>query len=359
VLRSRRGSFARAIAVAALLAPAIAVTVANAQTPVWHAAQPIPQGANEVIGTALDDAVFVYGGQIDGTNVPQGLFFMFRPSTGSWTRLPSNPVPVHHAALVAVGQRVYLIGGFMLPWSGPAAWMPVRNVWSFDLLTQRWSALAPMPTARGALAAVVVDNKIYAIGGATLPCNGTHGALLASWANEESGATEEYDIASNTWRVRSPMLTARNHLGAAAIGRMIYAVGGRTGSAFSGGASSNISANEAYDIANDRWEPRAPLPTPRSGLGVVAVGGRVHALGGEGYIGDFGGTFRTHESYDPQMNTWRAEERMPTPRHGFAIAVVAGSVYAISGRNVPGGGGPAVDLTVNEVFDDAGQRLSQ
>jgi len=115
VLRSRRSNFARAIAVAALLAPAIAVTVANAQTPVWHAAQPIPQGANEVIGTALDDAVFVYGGQIDGTNVPQGLFFMFGPSTGSWTRLPSNPVPVHHAALVAVGQRVYLIGGFMLP----------------------------------------------------------------------------------------------------------------------------------------------------------------------------------------------------------------------------------------------------
>ncbi len=328
----------------------------NAQTSAWHAAQPIP---NEVIGAALDDAVSVYGGQIDGTSVPQGLFFMFRPSTGTWTRLPSNPVPVHHAALVAVGQRVYLIGGFKLPASGPASWMPVRNVWSFDLATQRWAALAPMPTARGALAAVVVDHKmIYAIGGAMLPRNDRHVALLASWANEESSATEEYDIASNSWRARSPMLTARNHLDAAAIGRMIYAIGGRTGSAFSGGASSNVSANEAYDIVDDRWEPRAPLPTPRSGLEVVAVGGRMHALGGEGYIGDFGGTFRTHESYDPQANTWRSEERMPTPRHGFAIAVAGGRIFAISGRNVPGGGGPAVDLTVNEVFEDAGARVA-
>jgi len=315
VLRSRRRSFARAIAVAALLAPAIAVTVANAQTPVWHAAQPIPQGANEVIGTALDDAVFVYGGQIDGTNVPQGLFFMFRPSTGSWTRLPSNPVPVHHAALVAVGQRVYLIGGFILPSSGRASWMPVRNVWSFDLLTQRWSALAPMPTARGDLQQSLLI--ITFMRSAARRCRATARTELYSRVGPTKRAALRKNTTSrNTWRVRSPMLTARNHLGAAAIGRMIYAVGGRTGSAFSVGASSNISANEAYDIANDRWEPRAPLPTPRSGLGVVAVGGRVHALGGEGYIGDFGGTFRTHESYDPQMNTWRAEERMPTRAMG-------------------------------------------
>jgi hypothetical protein len=39
----------------------------------------------------------------------------------------------------------------------------------YDTENQSWSALPPMPTPRGALAAVAVDNKIYVIGGAKIP----------------------------------------------------------------------------------------------------------------------------------------------------------------------------------------------
>ncbi len=313
----------------------------------WNTMKPIPQGANEVIGTAVDEKVIVYGGQLS-PNIPQGLFWMYQPDADSWIKLPTNPVPVHHAALVGIGRRLYLMGGFKLPVQGPS-WVPVDNVWMFDLDTGQWKALAPMPTARGALSAVAVGNKIYAIGGASIPSWSNQSGLLPQWPTEQSAANEVYDTLTNSWSKASPMLTARNHLGAGFINGKIYVVGGRVGS-HSSTQSANITANEAYDVATNVWEPKTLLPTARSGIGVVVLNGRLHVIGGEGYVGDFGGTFRTHEAYEPSSNTWQRLAPMPTPRHGFAAAVAGSRIYVVSGRNVPGGGGPAVDLTANEVF---------
>jgi hypothetical protein len=62
-----------------------------------------------------------------------------------------------------------LFGGFRLPDTGKPGWYPVANAWVFDDETQGWTALPPMPTASGALAAVAVGTKIYVIGGARIP----------------------------------------------------------------------------------------------------------------------------------------------------------------------------------------------
>jgi len=49
------------------------------------------------------------------------------------------------------------------------------------------------------------------------------------------------------------------------------------------------------------------------------------------------GTFRTHEAYDPKSNSWQRLPPMPTPRHGLAVAEIGGRIYAVSGANVAGG----------------------
>src|SRR5262249_27550873 len=79
---------------------------------------------------------------------------------------PSNPVPVHHGASASIGHKFYVFGGFRLPDTGKVGWYPENKAWAFDLDTQKWSALPPMPTTRGALAAVAGGQKIYVNGGA-------------------------------------------------------------------------------------------------------------------------------------------------------------------------------------------------
>jgi N-acetylneuraminic acid mutarotase len=118
----------------------------------WRAGAPIPQGANEVIGAEIDGQVLVYGGQDPGNNA-MGIFWKFDPTKNEWSKLASNPVPVDHGASASIGHKFYVFGGFRLPDTGKVGWYPENKAWAFDLDTQKWSALPPMPTTRGALAA--------------------------------------------------------------------------------------------------------------------------------------------------------------------------------------------------------------
>src|SRR6516164_4551593 len=57
----------------------------------------------------------------------------------------------------------------------------------------------------------------------------------------------------NRWTALAYIPTARDHLAAAAIDGRLYAVGGR----IDGNYSRNLSSNEVYDPATNRWEQRA------------------------------------------------------------------------------------------------------
>jgi N-acetylneuraminic acid mutarotase len=344
---------ARATTIVISFAVIVLAFVSSAQAQgKWRSGAPIPQGANEVIGAAIDGQVLVYGGQ-DPQSKAQGIFLKYDPGKNEWSSLPSNPVPVHHGAAVAIGHKFYVLGGFRLPDTGKTGWYPENKAWVFDADAQKWSALPDMPTARGALAAVAVDKKIYVVGGANIP----QGAQLPDGLTpggtvELLGTTEVFDTETSKWSSLAPMPTPRNHHSIAYVDGKIYAIGGRVGSCYSGGWSTNVWMNEAYDIATNTWATRAPMPTARSGTGIATVDGRIHVLGGEGWIDDFGGVFRAHEVYDPKTNSWSRAARMITPRHGFAAAEIGKIIYAVSGVNNAGGAGTLSVVAVNEIFEE-------
>jgi len=105
----------------------------------------------------------------------------------------------------------------------------------------------------------------------------------------------------------------------------------------------NLGANEAYDPAADRWVPRAPLPTARSGIAAAVLGGRIIVVGGE----STSGTFDQVEAYDPGRDGWSSHASMPTARHGLGAAVVGGRIYVIAGGPTPGGSASPA----NEIFE--------
>jgi len=335
---------------ALILLSAVASADALAQG-AWKQGPPIPQGANEVIGADVGGDVLVYGGQ-DPANKAMGIFWKFDPRTGQWTSLPSNPVPVHHGASASIGNKFYVFGGFRLPDTGKVGWYPENKAWVFDLDRKTWSALPPMPTPRGALAAVAVGKKIYVSGGARIPAGmSLPDGLTPGGPVELLGTLEVFDTETNKWTELKPMSLPRNHHAVAYADGKIYAVGGRVGSCFSNGWSSNVSMTEAYDIATDTWSTRQPMPTARSGIGAAALDGKIHVLGGEGWVEEFGGVFRAHEVYDPKTNSWAKYPRMLTPRHGFATATIGNRIYAVSGVNNAGGAGTLSVVAVNEIFE--------
>lgn len=136
-------------------------------------------------------------------------------------------------------------------------------------------------------------------------------------ANQPRGAgTWETDLASSPFE--------RSEVGAARIGDRIYVVGGF----FGDGRTTNRLA--AYDISDDRWLVRRPLPTPVNHPGVTALAGRLFVLGGQ--RGAEPQRSSALFSYHPRRNRWRRLPGAPTARAALGLAAHRGKLYAVGGQ---------------------------
>src|SRR2546428_10260639 len=123
----------------------------------WSQMKPIRQGEEEVVGVAVEGRMYVLGGlgAFPGWE-PKQIFFRYDPAENEWSRLPSLPEGVRHPGVAAVGDKIYVMGGFTIPrpsGGGLPAWVPTNSVWVFDLAASAWSKGVPVPTPRGALTA--------------------------------------------------------------------------------------------------------------------------------------------------------------------------------------------------------------
>lgn len=190
-----------------------------------------------------------------------------------------------------------------------------------------WCVKAGMPTLRGAMAAGVVDNKIYVIGG---------GKGVDVYFNKN----EAYDPATNSWSVKASMPGARCGLVIGVVNKKIYAIGGTFGT------YGYLNKNEEYDPATNMWKAKANMPSFRDGMAVGVVNNKIYVIGGTKApcirIG-------TNEEYDPAKDAWERKADMPTARCGAAFCVVNDKIYVI-------GGATPTNLTTNEEYDPAENR---
>ncbi|MGA9349785.1 MAG: LuxR C-terminal-related transcriptional regulator [Anaerolineae bacterium] len=103
---------------------------------------------------------------------------------------------------------------------------------------------------------------------------------------------------------------------------------------------------EAIAATVQRWKVRAPLPTPRQGLALVAYEGHVYAIGGESADGVTGAV----ERYDSEANGWMPLADKPTAVADVAAALVGGEIYVPGGRT-PSGSPTAVVEAYNPETD--------
>ena len=189
-----------------------------------------------------------------------------------------------------------------------------------DPTTNTWSSLAPLPTARGDLAAVTgTDGLIYAIGGSGSP--------------NYLSTVEAYDPAHDTWTSKQQMLTARMGLATVVTSNgSIYAIGGIS--------SVNVNSVEIFNASVNSWTAAShPLPLPTAWL-AAAVGpnGLIYAIGGMQQQSAASTPFVANVySYNPAgILGWAEQAPLPDVRACPAAATGPdGLVYAIGGMTCP------------------------
>ena len=315
----------------------------------WVKLAPFPEPAEELLGASANGRLYVFCGLAPGWK-PIGMVYEYDPGADRWTKKNTMPLASHHVAFTEYRGKIYAFGGFVLPPSGPAAWVPIDNAWEYDPSGDTWRALAPLPTKRGSPVAVTVGDRMYVVGGAVT--GPKEAAVHPARAHYSTGAVEEYDPATNSWRSRAALPTPRNHATAGVVNGKVYVIGGRVGGAFVSSGSSNVGVVEEYDPAADLWgAPKARMPSARSAIASGVLGGRIYVTGGEGQDDRSMFTFRALEAYDPATNTWAALPSMPVSRHGLAGGVVGNRLHMVSGDVQSAGTGVHVHSDSHDAYE--------
>ena len=229
-----------------------------------------------------------------------------------------TPMPTARMALSAsaVGDKIYAIGGYN---SSCLATVEVYNT-----ETNTWTTGAPMPTPRGGMTASVIGSKIYVNGGFTTTAT--------------TDIIEIYDTETNTWTTGTSMPTARKYATSSVVGNKIYVFGGA-----GLGTSGYLDTMEIYDTETDTWSTGTPMPTERDALTSSVSGEKIYVIGG--WNNDGGSGLTTVEIYDTETNTWTTGAPMLTARSGLTSSVMGSKIYGIGGLSGSG------YQTVVEIYD--------
>jgi len=272
----------------------------------------LPTVRQEHAGAALGDEVYVLGGF---TPEDTATVAAYTPATGDWRTVADFPVLFHHPNVASVGSRLYVVGFHA---GGGSLRVGDGRAFAYDPEIDDWLPLASMPvdTGRGASCVASLGEEIYVFGG-------SNDATLA--------LASVYDTGADSWDELPNLPEPRDHCLAAAIGDLIYIVGGRDG-----GIADIEGESWVFDPTTGLYEEIEPLPTLRAGVAGGVLGGHIIVAGGEGNADDPVGIFHEVESYDPLTGLWTEHADLSTPRHGFAGAVLGDQLYLLGGGTTEG-----------------------
>ncbi|MDR3634002.1 MAG: galactose oxidase, partial [Isosphaeraceae bacterium] len=131
---------------------------------------------NSFGGALSGDWLYVYSGHVEGTHryhegaTSRHFRRLNLKDRTRWEELPPGP-SLQGVSLVAHGGKLYRVGGMVAknrP-SEPDDLVSVADFAVYDPATATWADLAPLPSPRSTHDAVVIGDKLYVVGGWSLP----------------------------------------------------------------------------------------------------------------------------------------------------------------------------------------------
>lgn len=217
---------------------------------------PLPRPLNHVGLTTYRGDIYVAGGYgrlVDAKT--SRAFFRYDPETDRWSRLPDMPAPRAAGAVGILGHRLIWAGG------GKNS-IAHSETFAYDFRTRRWSRLPSMHTRREHVGEAVLDGKLYVLGGRAPK------SLAVDTA-------ERFDPTTGKWETLPPMLVPSGGLAAVSLDDAVVAVSGGNDA-----AETVTGAVQEFNQASDEWKLLPALRTARHGHGAAVANGEVWVFGG-------------------------------------------------------------------------------
>ena len=262
----------------------------------WNKLADLPTPRLGHTASVVDGKIYVIGGLGTLTRVD-----MYDPETDSWTAKADMPTGRQWLSSSVVDGKIYAIGGA----TGPEYLSPsLATVEMYDPATDTWTKKADMPTTRCSMPTVVIDGKIYAMGG------GDYGVGLFK-------DVDVYDPATDTWTPHTEMLLNTGYSAVLLDGK-IHATDGRY--------------HQIYDPGTDMWSEVRGIPYGTMWPTLCPLGNVLFAFGGlSAQAGKFP-PIAEMNIYDPATDLWeRLPDDMPFEGWLMSASEVDGKIYLIGG----------------------------
>ena len=144
----------------------------------WATAAPALLARNSATGALIDSLWHVVGGR-SMSGGPSDAHEVYDPQEDRWrdgAPMPKGSGAGGNACGVLAGQ-IYVFGGEYFDNGGRVH----PEVWRYNPKSDAWTSAPPMPTPRHGLGAVVLDNAIWLVGGATKPSGVDTSAVVESF----------------------------------------------------------------------------------------------------------------------------------------------------------------------------------
>ena len=331
----------------------------------WTDAARIPT-PREHLGAASDGRyLYAVGGRELSADKNSGAFERYDPASGRWTELAAMPKPAGGVGVAYAAGRIVVVGG-----EGTTS--ASDDVQGYDIGRRTWSQLPPLSVARHGVAVAVINDSLYAVGGATEPghvgpTSAVRGARPVRPGGRGAGDRERQvaprlggSVENRVRRVgrgRRADLAVRRHRGRRGahgpdrglstasstrwtpgpkLPKPVHhatAVNYKGGPVLIGGflpgaALTSVASDRVYTLRGDRWVQLPRLKHARGAAAAAVVGHRIVVVGGQAD----GKLVPETEVFDGTRWTDKAE--MPTPREHLGAASDGRYLYAVGGRQL-------------------------
>jgi N-acetylneuraminic acid mutarotase len=172
----------------------------------WKELPPLNHPRAGAAAAVVDDKIVVVGGQADQKLVPQTEVFDGR----RWKEAADIPTPREHLGAASDGRYLYAVGGRDL-----TAAKNVAALERYDPADDSWTTLDDMPDNVGSVGAAYVDGLVVAVGGENV--------------TEPFDTVQAFDVESQRWSKLPPLPAPRHGPAVAVLEDSLYAIGGAAG----------------------------------------------------------------------------------------------------------------------------------
>eukprot|EP00057_Strongylocentrotus_purpuratus_P032617 XP_788235.1 PREDICTED: kelch-like protein 12 [Strongylocentrotus purpuratus] len=242
--------------------------------------------------------IYVIGGEVSPSRNTLCTAERYQPAINNWSPIPPMKHSRRGVGVAIVDNIIYAIGG--------ADSTPLRDVECYDPQTDSWRNVAKMKVPRSSVAVATVGSQVYA-------CGGYDGMRSVK-------SVEQYDPNLNEWKHIRDMRTQRSMAAAVSLGGYLYVIGGYDG-------DEDLKTVECYHPLLKVWKEISPMRVARSMTAAACLNEKIYVIGGC----EHNKSLASVEVYHPSTDTWSLINNLVHPRSGGGAAIVHNRLYAIGG----------------------------